>query len=247
MSRPIPNQSKRTANCKGRVCCATLVWTLDIMVLSSQSPSFAPPLRHSSRHVHQSIPIPTYRLMPLIIESNPSTMLHMQESFDVDMPPIGAPLVVLVAVILAFAAQSWINSLLGGDQGLGAFLSDGTGFNKSGFKPRSSRPITDERSIPGDTTKPLGGDDPLPWLKLPELDYVDVAGQSKRPKQTTQTMKTTEAFLSSVVRDESDVIVKLEMLREQMKTAFDRGDLEDAKRIENELERIMKEEGYSYQ
>ena len=52
-------------------------------------------------------------------------MLHMQESFDVDMPPIGAPLVVLVAVILAFAAQSWINSLLGGDQGLGAFLSDG--------------------------------------------------------------------------------------------------------------------------
>ena len=122
------------------------------------------------------------------------------------------------------------------------------GFNKSGFKPRSRRPITDERSIPGDTTKPLGGDDPLPWLKLPELDYVDVAGQPKGPnQQTKQTMKTTEAFLSTAVRGESDGIAKLEMLRVQMKAAVDRGDLEDAKRIENELERIMKEEGYSYQ
>ena len=87
--------------------------------------------------------------------------------------------VVIVAVILAFSAQTWINSLVGGDQGLGAFLSDGSGFNKSGFKPRR-RPITDEREIEGDPTKPLGGSDPLPWLKLPELDFVDVAGQPKR-------------------------------------------------------------------
>lgn len=157
------------------------------------------------------------------------------------MPIGGAPVVVLAAIILAVAAQSWINSLLGGDRGLGAFLSDGTGFNKSGFKPRrrQRRPITDERTVPGDgdASGPLGSPDPLPWLKLPEFDYVDVAGQPTRPKR----MEATSGY-----SDESKVVERLEFLREQMKMAVERGNMEDAKRIEDELERIMKEQGFDF-
>ena len=39
-----------------------------------------------------------------------------------------------------------------------------SGFNKSGFKQRKGkrRPITDERSVPDDPTKPLGAGDPIP-------------------------------------------------------------------------------------
>ena len=55
--------------------------------------------------------------------------------------------------------------MLKGERGLGAFLSDGSGFKKSGFRP-----------LDGADMKT----DPLPWLKLPELDFVDVAGQEKR-------------------------------------------------------------------
>ena len=174
-----------------------------------------------------------------------SPSLHYLEASPLDQfdLPIGAPLVVLVAAILAFSAQSWINSLLGGDQGLGAFLSDGSGFKKSGFKPRR-RPITDDRAIPGDVTIPLGGPDPLPWLKLPEFDFVDVAGQPKKPKQMQQSMREGKSPSSS--RNESDVLAELEFLREQMKMEIERGNLEDAKRIESELERIMKKEGFNY-
>jgi len=167
--------------------------------------------------------------------------VHLEASPFVDVP-LDAPIVVCVAVLLAFFAQSWINSLLGGDQGLGAFLSDGKGFGNSGFKPRS-RPITDERAIPGDITKPLGGPDPLPWLKLPELDYVDVAGQPKKPKRARRPMK---EMLPSMGRDDSKVISKLESLREKMKVEVERGNLENAKRVENELEALMKENGYDF-
>ena len=52
-----------------------------------------------------------------------SIRLHLSP-LDVPFEP---PLVAIGALLLAFSAQSWINSLLGGDQGLGAFLSDGTG------------------------------------------------------------------------------------------------------------------------
>jgi hypothetical protein len=154
--------------------------------------------------------------------------------------PLGIPLVVLVAALLAFSAQSWINSLLGGEQGLGAFLSDGSGFNKSGFKQRR-RPRNDYGVIPGDTTKPLGGPDPLPWLKLPELDFVDVAGQTKTPKKMQQSAR---EKISAIERNQSGVILRLDSLREKMKTEVGRGNFDAAKRIEIELERLMKDEGY---
>ena len=90
----------------------------------------------------------------------------------------------------------------------------------------------------------MGGPDPLPWLKLPEFDFVDVAGQPKKPKQMQQSMREGKSPSSS--RNESEVLAELEFLREQMKMEIERGNLEDAKRIESELERIMKKEGFNY-
>ena len=176
--------------------------------------------------VGSSISVSTLNLSPLL-----------------EVPPFETPLVVLGALLLAFSAQSWINSLLGGDQGLGAFLSDGTGFNKSSFKQRK-RPITDERSLPRDPSAPLGAGDPLPWLKLPELDYVDVAGQPKKSPKPKVKQKSVPQKIEEM-RDEL-VLLRLEALKDEMKTAVQSGKLDEAKRIEDELEKLMKEEGYDF-
>ena len=74
------------------------------------------------------------------------------------------PYFVLVGIILGIASQYLINTMLRGDRGISAFLSDGNDFNNSRFK-------TIQSSV--DTRK----EDPLPWLKLPKLDFVEVAGQ----------------------------------------------------------------------
>lgn len=118
-----------------------------------------------------------------------------------------------VAIVLGVSAQSFINQMLKGDQGLGAFLSDGSGFQKSGFK--SVRNI-EERN------------DPLPWLRLPELDFVDVAGQ--------------ESSSSS----EAQVYERLEILRDKMNSELRAGRIEEATRIKADLERIMDANGIEF-
>ena len=200
---------------------------------------FISPPRPCSRSPRQSFP--AYRQSLSIVTPPDGLSLGYFEDSPLDVP-LGIPLVVLVAALLAFSAQSWINSLLGGEQGLGAFLSDGSGFNKSGFKQRR-RPRNEYGVIPGDATKPLGGSDPLPWLKLPELDFVDVAGQTKTPKKMQQSAR---EKISAIERNQSGVILRLDSLREQMKTEVGRGNLDAAKIIEIELERLMKDEGYDF-
>ena len=118
---------------------------------------------------------------------------------------------------------------------MGAFLSDGSGYNKSGFKPRNSKPNFDP-------SKPLGAGDPLPWLKLPQFDYVDVAGQPKKPKQP-KIIPNSSVNSSS---NEAEVVSRLEVLFAQLKKEVDNDNLIEAKRIELELENIMQEEGFSF-
>jgi hypothetical protein len=72
--------------------------------------------------------------------------------------------IIILAVVLGLLSQILINSMLKGDQGLGAFLSDGKGYGKSQFRPYTKG--KDPRKK-----------DPLPWLKLPKFKYVEVAGQ----------------------------------------------------------------------
>lgn len=206
---------------------------------SSSSPSlssFLSPVPHS--HIYSRSILTHTQPSPFFGSSPPShglTLLHVDATPSVwSNLPLGAPVLVLAAVALAFAAQSWINALLGGERGLGAFLSDGTGFAKSGFKPRSGG---------DDATKPLGGPDPLPWLKLPALDYVDVAGQPPRMPKRRRRRPTTDF---STDGDEAAVISKLEALREQMKTEVERSNVAGAEQIERELMRVMKEEGYDF-
>ena len=99
--------------------------------------------------------------------------------------------------------------MLEGDDGLGAFLSDGSGYNKSGFKQQRSASEKKE--------------DPLPWLKLPELDFVDVAGQE--PPQKYQSI--------------SEIMDQLETLRLELNEAVQEGQMEKAETLKQELERIM--------
>jgi hypothetical protein len=124
----------------------------------------------------------------------------------------------IVAVSLFVASQGWINSLLSGDRGLGAFLSDGSGYSKSGFRPVS-------KSADG---KESEDSDPLPWLKLPRFDFVDVAGQD-----------------SSV--SEEAVYKRLEELRVEMNDLLEQKKFREASAVRLTLEKLMKVNGVEFQ
>ena len=57
-----------------------------------------------------------------------------------DTPPssLAVPMVVATSLVLFISAQSLINSMLEGEQGLGAYLSDGKGYNGSKFKKNAT-------------------------------------------------------------------------------------------------------------
>lgn len=95
--------------------------------------------------------------------------------------PIPVWAIVVVTLILGFAANAWIQTLLSGDRGLGNFLSDGSGFGQSKFQPLTTK--DQDRAVSGD---------PLPWLRLPDLDFVEVAGQIKQG--STDSSVTTDVF-----------------------------------------------------
>ena len=116
--------------------------------------------------------------------------------------------------------------MLKGEQGLGAFLNDGTGYSKSGFKPRSKRAGAQDDA-------PLGGPDPLPWLKLPQFDYVDVAGQE------------TESRLDP--EQEKEIMSRLEDLADLLKNEVQNNNIEEASHLRRQLENLMEEYGYQYE
>jgi hypothetical protein len=128
------------------------------------------------------------------------------------------PILLIVAVSLFVASQGWINSLLSGDRGLGAYLSDGSGYSKSGFRPVSKS---------GDG-KESESEDPLPWLKLPRFDFVDVAGQD-----------------SSV--SEEAVLKRLEELRVEMNDLLEQKKFREASAVRLTLEKLMKVNGVEFQ
>jgi hypothetical protein len=123
---------------------------------------------------------------------------------DVSSSPL---LVATVALVLGIAAQSFINQMLQGDQGLGAFLKDGRGYNRSGFRYQEG-----EKS------------DPLPWLKLPKFDFVEVAGQ------------------------ENEILAyqRMEEMRVRMNQQLRQGNVVEATTLREELERFMEEAGIEF-
>lgn len=151
---------------------------------------------------------PTSRGVP------PRTKVYLAES-SLPMLDVSPLLVVVIALGLGVAAQGFINQMLEGDQGLGAYLKDGSGYNKSGF-----------RKVASSKTEKVK--DPLPWLKLPQLDFVEVAGQTNSKIQEQQ-------FLE-----------ELESLRQEMNEKLEQGKVLEASAIRDELESRMKEAGIEY-
>ena len=129
----------------------------------------------------------------------------------VDSESLAVPLALIVAVSLGVAAQGLINQMMEGDQGLGAYLRDGSGYQKSGFKQKEQEASTD----------------PLPWLKLPQLDFVEVAGQQNK---------------------QDDMIIgELERrLKTEMRDLLDQGRLEEANQRKLELEQLMLDNDIDY-
>lgn len=159
------------------------------------------------------------------------TKLHLNVGFLDDDLSSSPPYLLIagVAIALLVSAQTFINQLLEGDEGLGAYLRDGTGYNRSGFGgKRSAFTKPDERKQ----------DDPLPWLKLPQLDFVEVAGQDqqRRPAPPEDS--------SSV--SEIDIYERLESLRAEMNMELQKGNIAGATSLKDELERLMKVNGIEY-
>lgn len=183
---------------------ATTAWT------SCHLPSFQ--LRRNSIHSKPLKARDTERALPcdfLRTTALPSTLIEDH----LFVPDTFVPLILIIALSLGFAANGWINQLLKGHDnksGLGAFLKDGSGYNRSGYTMRDS-----DRAVQSD---------PLPWLKLPKFDFVEVAGQEK-----------------------SNIEVMLERLRLDLNTALANGDRVEAKRIERELESMMNEAGIEFE
>jgi hypothetical protein len=158
----------------------------------------------------------------------PATAAHSRVSLSLgiidveDSSSLGSSLLVPVLLIVAgslfVAAQGWINSMLSGDRGLGAFLSDGSGFSKSGFRPVSS----------GDGKESESEADPLPWLQLPRLDFVEVAGQD-----------------SSI--SEEAVLERLEELRVEMNDLLEQKKFREASAVRLTLEKLMRVNGVEFQ
>ena len=120
-------------------------------------------------------------------------------------------LIILVAGALGILSQTLINSMLKGDQGLSAFLSDGKGYGNSKYKAAS-----------GESGRL--SDDPLPWLKLPKLSFVDVAGQE--------------------VVNEEDVVKKLELLAQRGRDELEAGDKAKAAQTRDEINSLMADNGF---
>lgn len=125
------------------------------------------------------------------------------------------PYFVLVGIILGIASQYLINTMLRGDRGISAFLSDGNNFNNSRFK-------TIQSSV--DTRK----EDPLPWLKLPKLDFVEVAGQEN------------DASFDTVKQ-------QLDSLKLKLDSELASGQNVKASKTMKELDLLMKKHGFEFE
>ena len=174
---------------------------------------------------------------------------------------IVVPIIVIVALTIGILANGWISRLLSGDQGLGSYLSDGSGYNKSKFKPLSSK---SKGTATNNSDRAVQGDDPLPWLRLPNLDFVEVAGQKNNPpKQSTASSRMTAvtSILNNDTTQKNSILIgindiettsdaialeELELLRLQMQEQILLGNMVQAEQLRNTLERLMKENNIQF-
>jgi hypothetical protein len=175
-----------------------------------------------------------------ILSSSPfsftDTNLMLISNNNVTTPAVAV--IVIIAVGLLIAAQSFINQMLEGDQGLAAFLKDGSGYNKSAFRSMQRQQQKQQQR------QKSSSKDPLPWLKLPQLDFVDVAGQETAPLRITNSMEILEQVQGT--SDTDEVYQELEQLRLKMNREVQEENIEEAKRIQSQLEKLMNDNGIEY-
>eukprot|EP00977_Amphora_coffeiformis_P015593 scaffold4584_cov98-Amphora_coffeaeformis.AAC.2 len=138
---------------------------------------------------------------------------------------------VIVALALFLAAQGWINQQLQGDQGLGAFLKDGAGYKKSAFRPMMAKQDS-QRAV---------RNDPLPWLSLPKLDFVQVAGQEPTKTNTNNNNNNNNNNTDPILLEQ------MEQLRIEMTQQVKLGNVAEATALKNKLEAIMRDNGFEFQ
>jgi hypothetical protein len=182
------------------LCLLLLVVSSDAWI-SPQSPSKVLP-RHHQRPSSGSLSHRT--------TCSQQQMFLLSEGLE-DAMDVSPFLVAGVALVLFAAAQTLINQMLDGDQGLGAFLKDGSGFNRSGFNKAADQ---------------KNRDDPLPWLKLPKLDFVEVAGQADQ--------------------EAAAAYERLETMRIEMNQRREEGNTDEATAIKDKLEMLMRANGIEF-
>jgi hypothetical protein len=168
----------------------------------------------------------------LLSDVNPSTIpeVIVIDNNQLLVPVLTSPgFIAAIAVMLLVAAQSFINQMLAGDQGLAAFLKDGSGYKKSGFKVKKKNNNNNSQNIERSS-------DPIPWLKLPRLDFVEVAGQQTVPIPDSPEDANAAAALYQ----------QLEQLRLRMNRELQEENFVEATRIRNELEQLMKDRGIEF-
>jgi hypothetical protein len=179
-----------------------------------------------------------------------------------DNPLLSPVVVVILALVLLVSAQSFINNMLKGDQGLGAFLKDGSGYNRSGYRPSNSKSNNVDNA----------NNDPLPWLKLPRLDFVEVAGQKEQQQaeEAAVAQRLEQEEQERVYRDldrlKRELNIELETVRNKRKqersinhnaaaNAKNNGndgessvdDMDKARRLQAKLEGLMRAYGIEYE
>jgi len=179
---------------------------------------------------------PRINYLPYSVQSQSCAVLPRASMMALHVSPfpfessVATPVIALLAIAIGFVAQTFINSMLKGDRGLGAFLSDGSGYSGSGFRPRRGG---GDRS---DTDAPLSGPDPLPWLKLPQFDFVEVAGQETG---NSRNMLSPE--------EEAEIMTQLEDLQSVLREEINAGNTAEANRLRRRLEELMGEYGFQYE
>ena len=186
------------------------------------------------------------------IDTTTFSMSSSMASSPIESNDIVVPIIVIVALTIGILANGWISRLLSGEQGLGSYLSDGSGYQKSKFQPLKSN---DDRAVQGD--------DPLPWLRLPNLDFVEVAGQKnnnptrqpppRAPNQrdtttmmTSNTKNGTETVTDQNIENNTLALEELELLRLRMQEQLLLGNVGQAEQFKRTLERLMIENNIQF-
>ena len=147
-------------------------------------------------------------------------LARLSASFDTSIiDPTGITIGFALVSIGVLSQQS---SLMNGKSGLGAFLQDGKGYKNSAYQPNDN----------------LEKKDPLPWLKLPKFDFVEVYGA-----------KDDDGLSGGVlsIEDELAVRARLDSLSQEFNSSLNSGNLQKAQIIRIELENLLVDTGFQYE